>query len=732
MSGQSVSTTAPVAATGPATAVRRAGAGRLAPLVVVVGALLLVVAGTLPVWGMRLLAPQYPKGLDLWFLGGRSEGPVDEVNALNHYIGMRPIDLATVPELGLWPLAVIGAAVLFVIAVLVRSWLGRLALIGLWLVPVGVLGDIQRWLMIYGSQLDPQSALRLDPFVPLVVGPSTVWNFTIWAYPGPALALFWGVAVLAMIGRRAARPSGSVALATAAAALAIALAGTLLVVVPAVRSTDASDASAAAALRDPPAGTVDLARLIEAAPAGAIIVVPAGSYRVHLVIDRPITLVAGGEVLLDGGGRGTVLTITAADVTVRGFRVAHTGGQVEEAAAIKTVDADRATIEENRIEDWFTGIAINGGTGVRIIGNELVGSGQVASDAGHAIGSAVAGPTGNSAAPSPAGDPHAGHGTGAGPGGQGDGIMLWNVSGALIRENLIRDVRDGVYLNYADDVLLDGNRIERSRYAVHAMFGSTITVFGNEVRDNLSGLVFMNTSAVLAGRNVIVDGRSPGTGFGIVVKDVNTIRLAENLIARNRVGLQAEGTVNRLSAEAVVTSNRFEANDVGVALMPSADLVFGGNIFDANLTQVMSLGIGVERHNFWTYQGVGNTWSDYGGYDIAGDGIGDVAYRSGGVDDLLVTADPALGALRTSPAMTVLATSQAIWAGDRPPVVRDDSPRTQQVGTAAVPRADPMPGDEAPELAGVLWRLGGLALLVPALIGLAAPWRQTLRPRPIR
>ena len=732
MGGPSVSTTAPVTPAGSAMAVPQARASLLAPLLVVVGTVLLVVAGTLPVWGMRLLAPQYPKGLDLWFLGGRSEGPVDEVNALNHYIGMRPIDLATVPELGLWPLAILGAAVLFVIAVLVRSWLGRLALIGLWLVPVVVLGDIQRWLMIYGSQLDPESALRLDPFVPLVVGPSTVWNFTIWAYPGPALALFWVVAVLAMIARRAARPSASLARAIAVAALVIALAGTLLVVVPAVRSTDASGDDTTAAQRDPPAGTVDLARLIEAAPAGATIVVPAGSYRVHLVIDRPITLVADGEVLLDGGGRGTVLTITAADVTVRGFRVSHTGGQVEEAAGIKTVDADRATIEGNRIEDSFTGIAVNGGSGVRIVGNELVGSGQVLSDAGHAIRFAATGPTGDPAASSPAADPHAGHGTGAGPGGQGDGIMLWNVSGALIRENLIRDVRDGVYLNYADDVLLDGNRIERSRYAVHAMFGSTITVFGNEVRDNLSGLVFMNTSAVLAGRNVIVDGRSPGTGFGIVVKDVNTIRLAENLIARNRVGLQAEGTVNRLNAEAVVASNRFEANDVGVALMPSADLVFGGNIFDANLTQVMSLGIGVERHNFWTYQGVGNTWSDYGGYDIAGDGIGDVAYRSGGVDDLLVTADPALAALRTSPAMTVLATSQAIWGADRPPVVRDDSPRIHQVGAAAAPRADPMPGEHASELAGVLWRLGGLALLLPALLGLAAPWRRTLQPRPIR
>ena len=708
---------------------RRPPAARwLAPVTALLGSVCLVVAGLLPVWGTRLIAPQYPKGLDLWFYGGRAEGPLREVNALNHYIGMQPIDLAAVPELGLWPLAVVGSTILFLAALFLPGWLGRLALLGLVLVPVVVLADIQRWLIIFGTELDPTSALRLDPFVPLVIGPSTVWNFTVWTFPGPALALIWLVAALALAARRAAgraaRPSTTLALGAGAGALIVALAGTLLVVLPSVRP---ADVSAAAARRDPPAGPVDLVRLVEAAPAGATVVVPAGSYRVHLVIDRPLTLVADGDVLLDGSGRGTVLTISAPDVTVRGFRVAHTGGQVEEAAAIKTVDADRVTIEGNRIEDAFTGIAVNGGSAVRIIGNELVGSGQVVRDVGHAIAFDPA-PAADLVPATSVGatDPHAGHAAGAGPGGQGDGIVLWNVSGALVRDNVIREVRDGVYLNYVDEALIDGNQIERSRYAVHAMFGTTLTVFGNEIRGNLSGLVFMYTSGVLAGRNVIVDARSPGTGFGIVLKDVTTLRLAENLIARNRVGLQAEGTVNRLHSEASVVSNRFAANDVGVALMPSADLVLGGNVFDANLTQVAALGVGVERRNFWSYRGVGNTWSDYAGYDLAGDGIGDVPYRAGGVEDLLVAADPALAVFRTSPAMSILASAQAVWEGARPPVVLDQSPRTQQVGAAVAPGEDPEPP------AGEAWRLGGAGLLIAAVAGLAvasrpAHWRAIAR-----
>lgn len=682
--------------------VRSTAAGRslLAPLAVIAGTIVLVLAGTLPVWGVRLLAPQYPKGLELWFYGGRAEGPLREVNGLNHYIGMRPIDLAAVPELALWPLAVLASAFLLVMAVLFRGWLGRLALAALFLVPVAVLVDIQRWLIVFGSQLDPGSALRLDPFVPLVIGPSTIWNFTIWTYPGPALALVWASVVLAAVARRAARPSLRAGLAAAGVAAVLAIAGTAFVVVPSVRPADGPTA-----IRDdPPDSPVDLAQLVGAAQEGSTVVVPAGTYRGHLTIDRPLTLVANGDVLLHGGGRGSVVTITASDVTIRGFRVAHTGGQVEEAAAIKTVDAERVSIEDNRIEDAFTGIAVNGGSAVRIIANEIVGSGQVLAGAGHVTaGAAVAQDDGH--------DPHAGHAPGSGPGGQGDGIALWNVRGALVRGNIVRDARDGVYLNYADEVLVDANRIERSRYAVHAMFGRSLTVFGNEARANLSGLVFMNSTEVLAGRNILVDARSAGTGFGVVVKDVSTFRLAENLVARNRIGLQAEGTTNGLTSEAVVVSNRFASNDIGVALMPSADLVFGGNEFQANLTQVAALGVGVERRNFWAHEGVGNLWSDYAGYDLAGDGIGDVPHQAGGALDQLVVDDPALAAFRTSPATTALAAGQAVWEAARPPVVVDLSPRLRQVGTDAVPLADPPPpGAQA-------WQAGGAAMLVVAVLG---------------
>lgn len=714
------------------------------PVVVLLGSAMLVLAGALPVWGTRLIAPQYPKGLDLWFHGGRVTGPVNEVNTLNHYIGMQPIDLARVPEMALWPAAIIAAALLLAVAVLWRGWLGRLALIGLWLVPVVVLIDIQRWLIVFGTELDPASALRLDPFVPMVLGPSQIWNFTVWTYPGPALIVIWLVALGATLARRYTAPAPERRVLVLAGSLAIAVVGTFLVVVPNAMAPAGPAATGDAAEELQP-GPVDLALLVAGTPSGGTLVVPPGRYRTNLVIDRPIEMVAGGEVLLDGGGRGTVVTINASDVTLRGFRIAHTGGQVEEAAGIRVVGAARVVLEENTIEDFFTGIAAAGATQLRIARNTLIGSGQVTHGAEHAMaevaGADVAGNGGDSAgagagspdtAPAaehqhdpitPDGDtgstggaapadPHAGHAQGSGPGGQGDAISLWATAGVLIQENTLHAVRDGLYLNYVDEVLIDGNEIHHSRYAIHSMFGSTHTIYGNDIGQNLSGIVLMYTANVLAGRNQIADQRSAGTGFGIVLKDVTGIRIAENVLARNRVGLRAEGTVMKPDVEAAVLRNRFAANSVALSLAATTDMGFGANAFAGNLIDLQALEPGVERHNDWTYQGTGNTWDDYPGFDLDGDGIGDLPYTAGGAEQLLLVADPALEAFLTSPAWQVLSAAQELWESGRPAVIRDSAPRLTD---HAVPLPDDRPdAEQAPWLAAGVLLVGGATALATA------------------
>src|SRR6516162_7990618 len=65
----------------------------------------------------------------------------------------------------------------------------------------------------------------------------------------------------------------------------------------------------------------ELQQRIDAASPGAVIEVSAGVYEGDLVIDKPLHVVGRGRPLLLGRGDGTVVVITAPDVTVEGFDI---------------------------------------------------------------------------------------------------------------------------------------------------------------------------------------------------------------------------------------------------------------------------------------------------------------------------------------------------------------------------------------------------------------------------
>jgi copper chaperone NosL len=156
----------------------------------VAAAALLLDAARLPIWQAQFSAPQYPKGLNIAAYGGKVEGDLSEINELSHYIGMPPFNVVDMPEMRLWPLVIVLAIVAVVLAVVMRrAWLRRLSCATLWLIPVGALADVQFRLYQVGHSLDPSSAIRVSPFTPRVLGPTTMMNFTLIGLPGTALVL---------------------------------------------------------------------------------------------------------------------------------------------------------------------------------------------------------------------------------------------------------------------------------------------------------------------------------------------------------------------------------------------------------------------------------------------------------------------------------------------------------------------------------------------------------------
>lgn len=158
---------------------------------------LLLVAARLPIWRAQFSAPQYPLGLRISAFGSKVEGDLGEINELSHYIGMPPFDFVGMPEMRLWPLVILVAIVAAVLAVMTRRrWLRRLACAAIWLIPIGALADVQFRLWQTGHSIDPTAPIRVPPFTPRVVGPTTLMNFTLWGYPGMAIVLIVVAAAL--------------------------------------------------------------------------------------------------------------------------------------------------------------------------------------------------------------------------------------------------------------------------------------------------------------------------------------------------------------------------------------------------------------------------------------------------------------------------------------------------------------------------------------------------------
>lgn len=173
---------------------------------------LLLLSMAFPYWKMTLLAPQYPGGLEVQVYVNRMTGDVWEIDGLNHYIGMRPLEEAAQLERSVSVAAISVVALLALAAIFVHTrWAALLALPAL-LVPAVFLGDMYYWLRNFGQNLDPTAPLSsaIKPFIPPLIGEGRVGQFRTIAAPQFGLLLATAASILIVIAlyhhRAAYRP----------------------------------------------------------------------------------------------------------------------------------------------------------------------------------------------------------------------------------------------------------------------------------------------------------------------------------------------------------------------------------------------------------------------------------------------------------------------------------------------------------------------------------------------
>ena len=152
---------------------------------------MLLVSLFLPYWQMDLVAPQYPNNLHLTAFVNQLTGDVEEIDGLNHYIGMRPLNEAAQIERSIGVYAMIAFVVLLELASFIHSRWAVLLVIPVMFFPFVFLIDLHLWMSHFGQNLDPNAPLSnaVEPFVPPVLGTGMVGQFKTVAWPGVGLIL---------------------------------------------------------------------------------------------------------------------------------------------------------------------------------------------------------------------------------------------------------------------------------------------------------------------------------------------------------------------------------------------------------------------------------------------------------------------------------------------------------------------------------------------------------------
>lgn len=384
-----------------------------------------------------------------------------------------------------------------------------------------------------------------------------------------------------------------------------------------------------------------LQQVMDQAAVGDHIHLTDGRYFGNFVVNKALTITASKHAILDAQGKGHGIELLAEDVTLDGLNFVNWGDDLTEqnAAIYSEKKSNRIMLKNNHMQGDGFGIWLQGGSHCEVSNNTVIGNNEMRSAD------------------------------------RGNGIQITNIKYSLIKNNTVSESRDGLYVISSTENTLENNTMHHLRYGIHYMYSYNNKILNNYAYKTRAGYAMMNSRHL----EIIGNRTEDSYDYGFLINFVINSTFQDNIIKnvwtpkkKKVLGRDGKGLFIYNSGYNIVKDNYIEHTEIGIHLTAGSEKIkISGNTFIDNQTQVKYVSNKIQE---WSQDGTGNYWSNYNGWDMDGDGRGDVAFEPNDGVDKLFWKYPEAKILMDSPAVLLLRWVQQQFPVLKAPGVKDSNP----------------------------------------------------------
>lgn len=381
-------------------------------------------------------------------------------------------------------------------------------------------------------------------------------------------------------------------------------------------------------------GIKTIKEAIKMANNGDEILIKKGIYKEqNIIINKSIKLIGEKGAVIDGQNVGGILIFETDNFTIKGMKIINVGmSYTIEYAAIKVIKGNNFIIEDCILENVFFGILVEKSKKGIIRNNKISATRKSEASSGN-------------------------------------GIHIWSGENMEIYNNELFGLRDGIYFEFVKNSTVYKNLSHNNiRYGLHFMFSNNNVYHHNEFKNNGAGVAVMFSKFTTMHHNKFRLNWGSAS-YGLLLKEIYDAEIHDNLFEQNTIGINAEGSTRinyknntflrngwAVKIAGACYSNVFTHNDF---MNNSLDLAYNSNINDNKFDN--------------------NYWSEYTGYDLNKDGVGDVPYRPVKLFSYIVNKTPEALVLLRSLFVDIINFSEKVSPVFTPNDLMDNNPLMKKI-----------------------------------------------------